>query len=74
MAQKINKAGEIIKQIEMATVFDSREINAIYVNNVGVQIEYTDFSKDGSQRKVTEISYEDFCAKIEKHICDLIVD
>lgn len=49
----------------MATVFDSREINALYVNNVGVQIEYTDFSKDGSERKVTEISYEDFCEKIE---------
>lgn len=74
MPQVINKVGQIIKQIETATVFDSREINALYVNNVGVQIEYTDFSKDGSERKVTEISYEDFCEKIEKHICDLIVD
>ena len=45
MTQEINKAGNIIKQVEMATVFDSREINALYVNNVGVQIEYTDFSK-----------------------------
>ncbi|MCD5183847.1 hypothetical protein IV471_00865 [Enterococcus gallinarum] len=74
MAQEINKIGKITKQTEIATVFNSREINIIYVNRSGVQVEYTDTSLDGAQKKVADISYDDFCAKIEKDVCALIND
>lgn len=70
---EINEYGNVIKQSEQKVIFTGRTINSISViENIGVDIAYTDISEQGNRDNHVRISFDDYRDKLEPVINDLI--